>query len=887
MTGPTLPIAEETHATKYRQPGEDFRESQNRLAAALKEDDEHWEKLREILLDMRFLFGGRVQASIGATRRTCAHNCLSGGTKILTREHGAVCIEDVAGKEVTLLDGNGDWILCPILCHGQQKTYALTFKGGYEKIEVRSTLEHGWIANNKETVIKTKAFTFIEGRRSIDDLRPNNFNVCCEDYDRGIIHGLMYGDGTRTVDGAFQIRVCSHHDSITPWLSSLLVTHQPSFGGDPTYRLSRTKSWTNLKKFPSTETISNNYLLGFLRGWFAADGCVSTQPEATLCAGHSEMEWLTIWGPVVGWHVRGYSALAAETNFGKRKKQSLNIRLKKSSMNADDFLIAQHRKRWLVNAKKRRVGWRVHGKVSSPLYEEVYCPVVSTTHSFALACGIHSANCFVSGEVADNFTEKDGIMARAVEAAQTMRMGGGIGYDFSALRPRGARIASLDSASSGPVSFMEIYDAVGRAVSSAGHRRGAQMAVLRIDHPDVVEFIHAKQNEHHLRGFNTSLAVTDEFMQAVESGSDFELTWNGRSGRTVDARALWEQVMRSTWDWAEPGVLFIDRINQLNNLWYCETISATNPCAEQPLPPHGACLLGSFNLTRYIKRRDDNLPWFDRDQLAADVAVIVPAMDNVIDQALYPHPEQEAEAKSKRRMGIGVTGLANALEVLGHPYGSDIFLSFERSILTLIAQRAYTASARLAIEKDSFPALDVDQLLAPHTFAGRFLPEAVKDLIRQGGLRNSHLTSIAPCGTISLTADNVSSGIEPVFALAYDRAINAADGPRVERVEDYGYREWGVEGRTASACSLDEHLSVLLTAQDCVDSAVSKTCNVPPGTPWEDFKSLYYAAWKGSAKGCTTFNVGGKRGGILTEVRAEEAGAACSIDAATGARSCE
>lgn len=502
-------------------------------------------------------------------------------------------------------------------------------------------------------------------------------------------------------------------------------------------------------------------------------------------------------------------------------------------------------------------------------------------------------NCFVSGVIEDNFVESDGIMARATEAATTMRLGGGIGYDFSTLRPRGTRIASLDSNSSGPISFMEIFDAVGRTVSSAGHRRGAQMAVLRIDHPDVVEFIHAKQNEHRLRGFNISLAVTDRFMRAVEEGTDFELTWGGRGHKSVDARSLWEQVMRSTWDWAEPGVIFIDRVNKLNNLWYCETIDATNPCGEQPLPPHGACLLGSVNLVKYVRRLYEDttgeaLVDLDTAQLAADLDVIVRAMDNVVDVAAYPLPRQEAEARAKRRLGIGVTGLANAVEAMGHPYGSAPFLKKQRQLLTLIAHRVYTASARLAAEKGSFPELDVDRYLAPGTFAGRFLPAAVRQLIRENGIRNSHLTSIAPTGTISLTADNVSSGIEPVFALEYDRAIIVDDEPRVERVEDYAWREWAVRGRIAAECTVEDHLGVLLAAQACVDSAVSKTCNVPAETPWEDFKALYHAAWRGGAKGCTTYTIGGKRGGVLTPVGAVEEGdqPACIIDA-RGARSCE
>ncbi|MGW8181870.1 MAG: adenosylcobalamin-dependent ribonucleoside-diphosphate reductase, partial [bacterium] len=293
-------------------------------------------------------------------------------------------------------------------------------------------------------------------------------------------------------------------------------------------------------------------------------------------------------------------------------------------------------------------------------------------------------------------------MERTKEAAATMRMGGGIGYDFSTLRPRGALVRKLQSQSSGPVSFMEIFDAVCRGTASSGHRRGAQMAVLRIDHPDIEEFIHAKQNNNHLTGFNVSVAVTDVFMDALKTDSSFDLVWEGQVHKTVSATDLWETIMRSTWDWAEPGVLFIDTINRMNNLWYCETISATNPCGEQPLPPHGACLLGSFNLVKYLTEELGKFH-LDLDQLRADIKPVVRAMDNVIDVARYPLRSQELEAKRKRRMGLGITGLANALEACGHPYGSPSFLAQQEIIQQLITTCAYQASANLADEKGAFP----------------------------------------------------------------------------------------------------------------------------------------------------------------------------------------
>lgn len=489
-------------------------------------------------------------------------------------------------------------------------------------------------------------------------------------------------------------------------------------------------------------------------------------------------------------------------------------------------------------------------------------------------------NCFVSGKIEDSF---DNIMDRAKEAGQTMRKGGGIGYDFSTLRPKGALISTLGTPSSGPISFMQIYDALCKTVSSAGHRRGAQMGVLRIDHPDIEEFINAKQNSTQLTAFNLSIAVTDEFMEAVKSDSSFELKFEGVVHKHVKARQLWEQVMRSTWDWAEPGVLFIDRINEANNLAYCETIAATNPCGEQPLPPYGACLLGSYNLTKYIKRTKAGNYIFDYAQLTIDIPVVTRAMDNIHDNTIFPLEKQRYESVNKRRIGIGVTGLANAIEALGHPYGSQKFLNEMLNILTEIRDITYLTSIKLAEEKGYFPCYNAEEY-AKSEFI-QTLPKYIRTRLKKHGIRNSHLLSIAPTGTISLTADNVSGGIEPVFSLGYDRVIQTPEGPVTEKVWDYGYKVFGTKGRTADECTASEHLSVLALATRLVDSACSKTINVSPDLPWADFKAIYTQAWKLGCKGCTTFNVGGKRFGILIASDDDEA-KACSIDPLSGHKDC-
>lgn len=506
-------------------------------------------------------------------------------------------------------------------------------------------------------------------------------------------------------------------------------------------------------------------------------------------------------------------------------------------------------------------------------------------------------NCFVSGTIPDSFTEPDNdwessIMHRAHEAARTMRMGGGIGYDFSTLRPRGALISKLGSQSSGPLAFMKIFDAVCRATASAGHRRGAQMGILRVDHPDIQEFVTAKHDQETLSGFNISVAVTDEFMEHLDTGRAFSLRHNNRVYGEIDPVMLWETIMRSTWDWAEPGVFFVDTINRMNNLWYCEKIAACNPCGEQPLPPFGACLLGSFNLVQYIHALADGTHEFDWDSFKDDIRTVVGCMDRVVDVALYPLPEQEREARSKRRMGLGYTALANAGETLGFPYGSEEFLRFQEAVTRTLTNETYRASALLARDRGVFPMYDAEKYLRG-AFV-RTLDPDVRDLIERYGIRNSHLTSIAPTGTISMAADNVSSGLEPVFAIETQRPVNTPSGPVVVDMPDYAWANFGTVPVLASEVTAAQHLAVLATAQRHVDSAVSKTCNVSPDMPWDEFKTMYSRAWELGCKGLTTFNAGGRRMALLTGKKPEQrkpepelVGESCTFDPTSGRKSCE
>jgi ribonucleoside-diphosphate reductase alpha chain len=478
-------------------------------------------------------------------------------------------------------------------------------------------------------------------------------------------------------------------------------------------------------------------------------------------------------------------------------------------------------------------------------------------------------NCFVMGTIPDTM---DGIFTALKEAALTMQQGGGIGYDFSTIRPKGAEVKGVAADASGPLSFMDVWDAMCRTIMSAGSRRGAMMATMRCDHPDIEAFIEAKRDPARLRMFNLSVLVTDAFMAAVKADGPWELVFGGRVYKTVEARDLWNKIMRSTFDYAEPGVIFIDRINAMNNLGYVETIAATNPCGEQPLPPYGACLLGSINLATLVK--DAFEPGAALDIAALDhlVRVAVRMMDNVVDASRFPLPEQQAEAKAKRRIGLGVTGLADALLMVGLRYGSDDAACMTEVWMKAIARAAYLASVDLAQEKGAFPLFDAEGFLASGNMAR--MDADVRDAIAQHGIRNALLTSVAPTGTISLYAGNVSSGIEPVFAYAYTRKVLQNDGSRTEEeVVDYAVRLWREKHGDAplpdhfvNAQTLPplDHVRMQAAAQKWVDSSISKTINCPEDISFDAFAQVYMAAWDQGCKGCTTYRPNDVTGSVLT-----------------------
>ena len=478
-------------------------------------------------------------------------------------------------------------------------------------------------------------------------------------------------------------------------------------------------------------------------------------------------------------------------------------------------------------------------------------------------------NCFVMGTIPDSM---EGIFQNLKEAALTMQQGGGIGYDFSTIRPRGAEVKGVAADASGPLSFMDVWDAMCRTIMSAGSRRGAMMATMRCDHPDIESFIAAKRDAARLRMFNLSVLVTDDFMAAVKADGDWQLVFDGQVYRTLRARDLWDRIMRATYDYAEPGVIFIDRINAMNNLHYVETIAATNPCGEQPLPPYGACLLGSVNLARLV---DDPFgPEAALDEQALDelVATAVRMMDNVVDASRFPLPQQAEEARAKRRIGLGVTGLADALMMVGLRYGAADAAAATRRWMRRIARAAYLTSAGLAREKGAFPLFDADQFLASGFMAR--MDDDVRQAVRDHGIRNALLTSVAPTGTISLYAGNVSSGIEPVFAHAYTRKVLQKDGTRTEeevvdyavalwrdRMGDAPFPDWFVDAQTLDPL---DHVAMQAAAQEWVDSSISKTINCPEDIAFETFKDVYLAAWDQGCKGCTTYRPNDVTGSVLS-----------------------
>ncbi|RME14783.1 MAG: adenosylcobalamin-dependent ribonucleoside-diphosphate reductase [Bdellovibrio sp.] len=478
-------------------------------------------------------------------------------------------------------------------------------------------------------------------------------------------------------------------------------------------------------------------------------------------------------------------------------------------------------------------------------------------------------NCFVMGTLEDNM---ESIFEGLKEGALTMQRGGGVGYDFSPLRPKGVLAKKTGRIASGPVSFMRIWNTMCDTILSVGARRGAMMGTLRCDHPDIEEFIEAKSKKGELEHFNLSVLVTDAFMKAVRQDQKWDLVYKGEIFKTVSARELWTKILKNTYEYSEPGVLFIDRINYWNNLSYRETISTTNPCGEIPLPPYGACDLGSFNLTQFVKHPFQSNADFDWERFEKFIPVAVRLLDNVIDVSAFPLPQQKRMAQGSRRIGLGLTGLADTLAFLGLSYGEEKGRKWAQKVVKTLCFKAYEASIELAKEKGPFPFFEKDKYLKSPFIQN--LPVELQEKIQESGIRNSHLIAIAPTGTISLLAGNVSSGIEPIFELSYSRkALDSDRNFKEFKVYDYAYRKWLEEHSeeeklpsvfiTAYDLSSLQHIEMQADLQPYVDHSISKTIQVHPKISFEDFCQVYDWAYDKGLKGCTTYRPSQVRGCVV------------------------
>ena len=473
-------------------------------------------------------------------------------------------------------------------------------------------------------------------------------------------------------------------------------------------------------------------------------------------------------------------------------------------------------------------------------------------------------NCSVSQPVGDSI---DSIYNALTNAAKILRLGTGIGYNFSSIRPFRDLVVKLQSHASGPISYMGLYDCSAKLIASAGHRRGAQMGIMNISHPDIEAFIDAKMVKGQLESFNISVGITDNFMEAVRNNDNWNLVFNGKVYKTLSARYLWDKILKNAYESAEPGVVFLDTMNKQNNLFYCEEIEATNPCSEQPLPPYGLCTLGSFNLVDYIYEGGQG--WtFNVDRFKHDISVVVEAYDNIFDNALYAIPEHRIDALNKRRIGLGLTGIANAIEMMvGKPsYGEPQFNRTLNIIAKMLQDEAYRASVKLAKERGPFPLFDpIQYLQSPYI---KNLDADIQRDIELHGIRNSHLISYAPCGTISQIAGNISSGVEPVFYHTLSRSVFMKDGKEQLTLTDYVYREFGFKGKTLEECTVEQHMAVGEICQRYCDSAVSKTVNVAPNCTYEEYKGIFEKAYELGMKGITVYRPTELRGAVI--VKAED-----------------
>lgn len=884
-------------------------ESKTRVANAVFAKDPRRDEFLPLVIEAmhknEFSPGGRIHAGAGTGRNVTLLNCFSGKEKFITREHGVIDLASMSGKHVTVLTRKG-WADAKVKEFGLQAVQKVVLRPAHVRNGIWFRVESNV---RKEVIVTPNHRWVLESGIETTDIKVKDIVPCAsvpfsprdgesEEFLSGFRHGIVFADGAagekrpRTGFNQFSLRLCGARKNyflhfferlITPLQKGEVTTcervkvcYPPSGKGDACLTVYSDK---DLKSVPTKdETVE--YMSGFIRGWIEFDGHTQKRDSNALSIhsqDHEALDWLAEHAVLTGMVVTGdFKATNAKTNYGVRKALVRALMLKKTE----------------------RRGWSVESITPLAEKETVYCAVVPNVGEFTLTSGVVTGNCYMAETIEDSMA---GIMRANTNAALTMQQGGGIGMDFSTIRPKGAVVKGVGSVASGPLSFMEIWQAMCGTVMSGGSRRGAMLAGMSVDHPDVIDFIQAKREAGKFTNFNVSVLVTDDFMQAVEKDASWFLGFDvppadgrhefipfgtrDRNGkpwyvyRSMKARELWELITRNTYEYAEPGVIFIDQYNKRNNLAYCETIRTTNPCGEIGGPPHGTCDLGCINLAALVRNPFTSAARIDSRRLVELATLGVRFLDNVLDVTNYPIPEQAEESRNKRRIGLGIMGLGNALQMLGLRYGGIEAARTTKAVMGMLADAAYFASAKLAQERGSFKLFDADKFLERPFVLARSL--GAQEAIRQYGIRNGVLLTVAPTGTTAIYEGNVSSGLEPTFAWRYFRKVLQPDGTHREfAVVDAGFEAYcahhGLDPATAPTTglpsymatalelSIDEHLVMQAACQEYIDSSISKTINVPTETTYEEFQEVYRKAYDLGCKGCTTYRPSGVRGSVLS-----------------------